>query len=131
MTRAAPTAISLVLTGDGLTLDDAERILLGQVEQLALAPAARKRVVRARRCLEELMATGATIYGVNTGFGKLAHMRIPPEQARQLQLNLIRSHASGVGDPLNVEAVRAMMLLRANVLMLDWSVLIYARSLTR
>jgi histidine ammonia-lyase len=54
---------------------------------------------------------------VTTGFGKLAHVRIPPEQARELQRNLIRSHASGVGDPLPVEAVRAMMLLRANVLL--------------
>src|SRR3989454_9963831 len=57
------------------------------------------------------------MYGVTTGFGKLAHVRIRPEQARELQRNLIRSHASGVGDPLRVEAVRAMMLLRANVLL--------------
>src|SRR6266581_7231596 len=63
------------------------------------------------------VARGDTIYGVNTGFGKLAHVRIKPEQARELQRNLIRSHASGVGDPLSVDAVRAMMLLRANVLL--------------
>jgi len=56
------------------------------------------------------------MYGVTTGFGKLAHIRIPVDRIRQLQLNLIRSHASGLGDPLAVEAVRAMMLLRANVL---------------
>src|SRR5256886_7131649 len=55
--------------------------------------------------------------GVTTGSGTLAPVGIRPERARQLQLNLIRSHASGVGDPLSVEAVRAMMLLRANVLL--------------
>src|SRR6267142_1300856 len=66
--------------------------------------------------VEAAIDGGQTIYGVNTGFGKLAHVRIPPDQARQLQLNLIRSHASGVGDPLPPDAVRAMMLLRANVL---------------
>ena len=70
---------SLELTGDGLTLDDAERILNGGVERLVLTPAARKRVEKARRCLEALMSTGATIYGVNTGFGKLANQRIEAE----------------------------------------------------
>src|SRR5256885_7171112 len=73
-------------------------------------------VIASRRTVEVAAARGDTIYGVNTGFGKLAHVRIKPEQTRQLQLNLIRSHASGVGDPLAVDAVRAMMLLRANVL---------------
>src|SRR5438445_531513 len=73
-------------------------------------------VRRSRRTVEDAVARGVAMYGVTTGFGKLAHVRIPPERARQLQLNLIRSHASGVGDPLSVEAVRAMMLLRANVL---------------
>jgi histidine ammonia-lyase len=62
------------------------------------------------------VARGDTIYGVTTGFGKLAHVRIPADRLRDLQRNLIRSHASGVGDPLATDAVRAMMLLRANVL---------------
>src|SRR6266571_3444145 len=70
-----------------------------------------------RRTVEAAIARGDTMYGVTTGFGKLAHVRIKPDQARQLQRNLIRSHASGVGEPLPVEAVRAMMLLRANVLL--------------
>src|SRR5437879_13281529 len=63
-------------------------------------------VRRSRRTVEDAVARGVAMYGVTTGFGKLAHVRIPPERARQLQLNLIRSHASGVGDPLSVEAVR-------------------------
>src|SRR2546427_5831456 len=77
---------------------------------------ARDAVRRSRRTVEDAVARGGAMYGVTTGFGKLAHVRIPPERARQLQLNLIRSHASGVGDALSEEAVRAMMLLRANVL---------------
>src|SRR5947209_338554 len=81
-----PTAEStLELTGDRLTLDDAERILRGRVERLRLAPAARKRVERARRCLEKLVATGAVIYGVNTGFGKLANQRIGADEVLALQ----------------------------------------------
>jgi len=73
-------------------------------------------VKQSRQAVEAAVERGQTMYGVNTGFGKLAHVRIRPEQARQLQLNLIRSHASGIGEPLPLEAVRAMMLLRANVL---------------
>ena len=78
MNRSLPSPTTLELSGDGLTLDDAERILRGHVERLTPAPAARKRVEKSRRCLETSMATGATIYGVNTGFGKLvqpAHRR--------------------------------------------------------
>src|SRR5579884_426354 len=83
---------------------------------VALAADALAGVAASRRVVEAAIARGETIYGVTTGFGKLAHVRIPAEQARELQRNLIRSHASGVGDPLSEEAVRAMMLLRANVL---------------
>jgi len=84
---------------------------------VAIAPQALVSVAASRRAVESAVARGDTIYGVNTGFGKLAHVRIKPDQARELQLNLIRSHASGVGEPLSVDAVRAMMLLRANVLL--------------
>src|SRR5947207_712129 len=78
-------------------------------------------MVASRRTVEAAVARGDTVYGVTTGFGKLAHVRIPAGDLRRLQLNLIRSHASGVGDPLSEEAVRAMMLLRANVLLLGTS----------
>ena len=61
-------------------------------------------------------AAGVPVYGVNTGFGKLSEVAIPPEQLAALQRNLVRSHAAGVGDPLPEREVRAMMLLRANVL---------------
>src|SRR4051794_19044133 len=102
MNRNAKTSPALELTGEGLTLDDAERVLRGQVEELQIAPAARKRVEKARRCLETLMASGATLYGVNTGFGKLANQRIADDEVLALQENLLRSHAVGMGATLSV-----------------------------
>jgi histidine ammonia-lyase len=121
MSRATPTALSLVLSGDGLTVDDAERILSGQAERLTLAPTARKRVERARRCLEDLMTTGATIYGVNTGFGKLANQRIEVDEVLALQENLLRSHAVGVGPLLGIGVSRLALALRIQALAKGYS----------
>jgi histidine ammonia-lyase len=78
-----------------------------------LAPAARARVAEGRRLIERIVAHGDTVYGVNTGFGNLASVRISPEQLLDLQRNLVRSHASGVGEPLEPEVVRAMLLIAA------------------
>ena len=111
-----PMAGSVTLDGRSLSIDDVVAVARRNVS-VALDPKMLKAVAESRKVVEAAVARGQTIYGVNTGFGKLAHVRIPSEQARQLQLNLIRSHASGVGDPLSVDAVRAMMVLRANVLM--------------
>src|SRR5881628_2834953 len=108
-------AASVVLDGRSLSIEDVIAVARDGAA-VAIAPRALDAVRASRRTVERAIAGGQTIYGVNTGFGKLAHVRIPPERARQLQLNLIRSHASGVGDPLAADAVRAMMLLRANVL---------------
>ncbi|HYT84375.1 MAG TPA: histidine ammonia-lyase [Gemmatimonadales bacterium] len=105
----------VTLDGHSLTIADVVSVSR-RLAPVALDSGALRAVAESRRVVEAAVAAGRTIYGVNTGFGKLAHVRIPPEQARQLQLNLIRSHASGVGDPLPTEGVRAMMLLRANVL---------------
>jgi histidine ammonia-lyase len=69
-----------------------------------------------RAVVDRLVASGATAYGINTGFGKLASVRISAEQVRELQVNLVRSHACGVGTPLSEAETRAMMLLRANAL---------------
>src|SRR5688500_3576427 len=105
------------VTLDGHSLSIADVVAVARRGAgVALHAKAMRAVADSRRAVEDAVASGQTIYGVNTGFGKLAHVRIPPDQARQLQLNLIRSHATGVGEPLPVEAVRAMMLLRANVL---------------
>lgn len=106
----------LLLDGFSLTLEDVLAVARGGAP-VAIAAAARERVAASRRSVEAAVARGQTIYGVNTGFGKLAHVRIPADRLRQLQVNLIRSHAAGVGDPLPEDAVRAMMLLRANVLL--------------
>jgi histidine ammonia-lyase len=74
-----------------------------------------------RAVVEQLVAEGRTVYGVTTGFGDLSTVRIEPEQTAELQRNLVRSHAAGVGEPLPVEVVRAMLLLRANALAIGLS----------
>src|SRR5262249_35909579 len=121
MTRHPLPAGSLELTGDGLTIDDAERVLRGQVERLALGPATRKRVEKARRCLTDLLAAGATVYGVNTGFGKLSNQPIEPAEVLALQENLLRSHAVGLGPLLGVGVSRLALALRIQALAKGYS----------
>jgi histidine ammonia-lyase len=116
MNRAPFLSPSLVLTGGNLTLADAARVLHGQVAQLQVAPAARKRVELARRCLHDLLAQGATLYGVNTGFGKLASQRIEPHEVLALQENLLRSHAVGMGPLLSLGVSRLALALRIQAL---------------
>jgi histidine ammonia-lyase len=115
----APTALQL--DGDNLHLADAERILHGHVERLSLAPAARRRVEESRRCLNDLLAQGATVYGVNTGFGKLSNQRIEPHEVLALQENLLRSHAVGVGPLLGVGVSRLALALRIQALAKGYS----------
>jgi histidine ammonia-lyase len=110
-----------MLSGDNLSIDDAEGILRGRVSSLELAPTARKRVERSRRCLEDLIASGATIYGVNTGFGKLANQRINSDEIILLQENLLRSHAVGVGPLLGVGVSRLALALRIQALAKGYS----------
>jgi histidine ammonia-lyase len=119
--RATVAPAALELTGAGLALDDAEDILHGRVERLALAPAARKKVEQSRRCLERLVATGATVYGVNTGFGKLSNQRIEPDEVLALQENLLRSHAVGMGPLLPVGVSRLALALRIQALAKGYS----------
>jgi histidine ammonia-lyase len=116
MSRTLSPAAVLALSGDGLTLADAERLLHGRVEAVALAPAARKRVERARRCVADLLERGETIYGVNTGFGKLANERIEPHEVLTLQENLLRSHAVGMGPLLPLGVARLALVLRIQAL---------------
>jgi histidine ammonia-lyase len=87
-----------------------------QGRRVVLDAAARARMAASRAVIERLVADGAVVYGVTTGFGDLANVRIEPEQTAELQRNLVRSHAAGVGEPLPAEVVRAMILLRANAL---------------
>jgi histidine ammonia-lyase len=102
------------LDGASLTLDQTEAVANGAKVDLALL--AREGIERSRRFVEEIVASGEVVYGINTGFGALSDVTIPPDELRELQVNLVRSHACGVGDPLPERVVRAMMLHRANVL---------------
>src|SRR5690606_15047314 len=81
-----------------------------------LDPAARAEMARARAVVERAVAGGASVYGVTTGFGRLADRVVSPAERADLQHNLVRSHAAGVGRRLDAPAVRALMLLRANAL---------------
>jgi histidine ammonia-lyase len=105
----------LHLDGDSLTLADLVQIADARLP-VALAPAAADRVDRSRAVVDRRAAGEAAVYGVNTGFGALADTAIPRDALGALQLNLLRSHAAGVGAPLPVRAVRGSMALRANVL---------------
>ncbi len=107
--------MTILLTGNDLTLAQFERAVLGN-EPVALAPEARERIEAARAVIDRIAASEQTAYGVNTGFGELARVQIPHADIRRLQLNLVRSHACGVGAPLTETETRAMLLLRANAL---------------
>lgn len=111
----------LILEGNSLTIDDVERVARRPETRVSLSDAARTRVDAARALVERVVAENRVVYGITTGFGALAEMIIPIARIRELQLNLIRSHAAGVGAPLAEEEVRAIALLRANVLALGHS----------
>jgi histidine ammonia-lyase len=108
-------AAPVVLDGSSLTLEDLDDVARRR-RPVALAPAAREAVARSRRVVDDAVARGDVVYGVTTGFGNFADVVIPLDHLRELQLNLVRSHAAGVGEPLGEPETRALMLLRANVL---------------
>jgi histidine ammonia-lyase len=116
MNRTLSSAGSLDLTGDNLTLADARSILHGQITELGVTSTARRRVDQARRCLNDLLARGETLYGVNTGFGKLASQRIEVHEVLALQENLLRSHAVGMGPLLSLGVSRLALVLRIQAL---------------
>ncbi|NWF95336.1 MAG: histidine ammonia-lyase [Candidatus Thorarchaeota archaeon] len=101
--------------GEHLTIESVVKVAR-EGAQVRLAEAARERVLQSRRVIERAISEGRTVYGVNTGFGDLAHVSIAPDDLARLQVNLIRSHSVGVGEPFPPEVVRGMMLLRANAL---------------
>jgi histidine ammonia-lyase len=105
----------VLIDGDTLTLDEV-RSVAGGGARVELAPAARARVRAARALVEARLADGEAHYGINTGFGTLAEVRIDSGDLAALQRNLVLSHAVGVGVPLPLEETRALLLLRANVL---------------
>ena len=105
----------LHINGNDLTLEDV-RAVVHERRAVMLEPEARLAVDRARAVVEDLVENNRVGYGVTTGVGQLSDVRIPRDDIRKLQVNLMRSHAVGVGDPLSEEVSRAMMLLRANSL---------------
>jgi histidine ammonia-lyase len=107
--------MTIAINGNDLTLEQLYDVVLNGRE-VALAPEARERMKASRAVIDRLVESDKVAYGVNTGFGKLASVRISRDQIRQLQTNLVRSHAGGVGPPLTEAETRAMMLLRANAI---------------
>jgi histidine ammonia-lyase len=107
--------MSIVLSGNELTFPQLYAAVF-EKEGASLSAEAVSRMKASRNVVDRLVASGKTAYGINTGFGKLASVRISTEQVRQLQVNLVRSHACGVGTPLSESETRAMILLRANAL---------------
>lgn len=110
-----------MLVGEALALGDVVAVARGEA-RVALSGRGRAALERARGAVEALLvADAAPTYGINTGFGALAEVRIPKSELCALQRNLVRSHAAGVGPPLPDDVVRAMILLRAQVLALGYS----------
>ncbi|KAA6464679.1 histidine ammonia-lyase [Acidobacteria bacterium AB60] len=106
---------ALTLDGQALRLPEIEAVAVAR-RRVEVSAGARERGAASRALIERIVADGQTVYGVNTGFGKLSDVRVSQENLAQLQTNLVRSHAAGVGQPLSEAESRAMVLLRANVL---------------
>ncbi len=106
----------LLLDGHSLTLADVARVASGEESTVTLAPAARAALEAARKVVEDHIVAGEQVYGVTTGFGRLAEMVIPAAQRLALQRNVVVSHAAGFGPASPRDVVRALMLLRANTL---------------
>jgi histidine ammonia-lyase len=112
--------VTVTLRGSGLAEEQVVAVARNR-EQVVLSPAARTRMERSRTRAERASASREPVYGVSTGFGALAGTRVAPLRQPELQLALVRSHAAGVGPPVDVEVVRAMMLLRARTLSMGFS----------
>jgi len=108
------------ISGRPISLAQLHAIATGS-ERIELTDESRDRIRKSRSVVEKILDHGQVIYGISTGFGKLSDVKIEPEALRQLQLNLVRSHSCGIGQPLSIPEVRAMIFLRANVLALGFS----------
>src|SRR5919108_4981597 len=108
-----------VRIGKRLSIEDVVAVARGAPAELS--PDAARRMEASRAVVERKVDSGETVYGVTTGLGSLANVRLHPDEVRQLQHDLLRSHAVGVGPPLSEWEVRAMLLLRAHVLALGHS----------
>ena len=113
---------ALHINGNDLTLEAVREVAqINERRPVLLSADAREAVDRARAVVDEIVASNKLAYAITTGVGKLSDVRIAGDQIRELQVNLVRSHAAGVGEPLSVAETRAMMLLRANSLAKGYS----------
>ncbi|HXB73664.1 MAG TPA: histidine ammonia-lyase [Candidatus Acidoferrales bacterium] len=110
----------VLLSGQVLTLREIADIAAGTV-RVDLSPAAARQMEASRQVVRLAIESHAPVYGINTGFGKLCEVRIPDDAIERLQLNLVRSHACGLGRPLSEGEIRVIMALRANTLALGYS----------
>ena len=108
------------LTGSALTLDEVVQVARVGT-RVGIAPKALERMADSRRKVDAAVRSNVAVYALNTGVGLLANVRLGAHAIEQMQLNLVRSHCCGVGDPLPVDAVRAMMVIRANTLAMGLS----------
>jgi histidine ammonia-lyase len=111
---------ALHISGNDLSLEAVHEVAV-EHRAVLLAPDAREAVIRARSVVDEIVASNKVAYAITTGVGKLSDVRIAGDQIRELQVNLIRSHAVGLGEPLSIAETRAMILLRANSLSKGYS----------
>ena len=118
--RPAIAAVVIRIDGATLTIEGVVAVARGN-EPVSLAPRAREAIERSRRAVERIVGREELAYGIKTGFGQLESVAIAPSEVEELQLNLVRSHAVGVGPPLTREQVRGAMLLRANALAKGYS----------
>jgi histidine ammonia-lyase len=112
--------MSVVLSGDSLSLDELEDVSF-RARRVTLSKSARERVVASRAVVEEILRGKRVVYGINTGFGNFRNVVIARKDLEELQINLIRSHAAGVGPPFPEPVVRAILLLRINTLARGYS----------
>ena len=110
----------IVLTGNSLTLKEMSNILFNY-EKVTASDDSWKRVEESRKAVEQIVKENRVVYGITTGFGKFSDVLINPKDVEALQLNLIHSHACGVGDPFPELVSRAMLVLRANALLKGFS----------
>jgi histidine ammonia-lyase len=108
------------LDGNALTLNDLVQIARHH-EKISIDEKSKKLIQQASLFVEDVVKHDQAVYGINTGFGHLAHVKINKNQVEELQINLLKSHACGVGEPLPIEVVRAMMALRINALIKGYS----------
>ncbi|TYR75236.1 histidine ammonia-lyase [Rossellomorea vietnamensis] len=108
------------LTGHTLTVEEAKKVIYYK-EKVTLSPVSLVKVNKSREAVERIVRDERIVYGINTGFGKFSDVLIDQEHVEELQLNLIHSHACGVGDPFPEKVSRAMLLLRANALLKGYS----------